>query len=629
MKAQPALILPAIALLAASVWLLSRVVIGLDFTDEMQYYGEIASLTRTGKFFQDDLFIQQLGYLFLLPFFKLHAAIFPDLSYLLIFGRLLMVAGYIVVGCVYWRAASRLGDFSTAAKLTGLAAFVAWIPFQIFAPGYNSMSYLLLVCVVGVWITRGHGSFERYALCVSPLLAALTVVYPPAGVIGIAFVTVEAARRDGWARAFRLLVTIVLCGGIAGGLMIAVHGPTFIRDLLTALGFSRLFRIGYAASEPDQLAGGIALLLASAMFLWRVRRGRPFAYPLGARTGPALRWGTLALLVVVAIKLLLLSGNWASGYFSTAGFIVILMLLASSVDPAPDATPPGKGLPRWILLGALAAGGAMLLAMSMKWATGYFATSVHMLLLLGLCVAMRREDTRPVLDLVMMATVLSTVFAFTSGNGLHNFGMGAAVVIPFLLLYVARQLHELRLAPLPLPLRHAAPPAIVALLLLNAGSYPYREQLGWDALERVRGVPAFSGIWTSFVKTDAVKLFRRLAPRGELQGRRLLVAGPHPWAYFAFGAEPATPMFFMHFTGGDTVHEMLAERLFLHGPPDAILITNTMPPPIHAKIVQWIEQGCTAQKAALPPWFTQRYHELLRYELADEILLLRREPKKP
>jgi hypothetical protein len=368
------------------------------------------------------------------------------------------------------------------------------------------------------------------------------------------------------------------------------------------------------------------------MFLWRVRRGTPFAYPLGPRSGPALRWGTLALLLVAAVKLLMLSGEWASGYFSTAGYIVILMLLAASIDPAPDPGGPGaqrRGLPRWIMLVVLGAGGAMLLAMSMKWATGYFATSVHMLLLLGLCVSTPREDVRPVLNLVTMATVLSLVFAFTSGNGLHNFGMGAAAVIPFLLLYVARQLHAFRLISVPGVIRHAAPPAIVALLLLNAANYPYREQLGWNALERVRGVPAFSGLWTSFVKTDALKLFRRLAPRGELEGKRLLVAGPHPWTYFAFGARPSTPMLFMHFTGGDKVHAMLAERLFLNGPPDAILITNTMPPEIHAKIVQWIEQGCTAQKAALPPWFTQRYHELLRYELADEIVLLRREPKKP
>lgn len=629
MKNPFGLILASASLFAAVGWLLTRVVIGLDFTDEMQYYGEIASLTRTGKFFQDDLFIQQLGYFFLLPFFKLHAAVFPDQSYLLVFGRLLLVGAYALVGTLFWRAAGKLGGFPTAAKLTGLAAFVAWIPFQIFAPCYNSLSYLLLVGIAASWITRDHRSFRRQVWQISPAVAALTVVYPPAGVVVIAFLTVQTWRREGTRRALGLLGALVFCGAIFGLLMMGLHGKTFGGDLLTALEFSRSFRVGYAVSEPEQLAGGITLLVASGLFLWRMRRGVPFPYPLGERSHPALRWATLFLLVGVAAKLVVLSSTWAMGYFPAAGFIFLLMLLAGSVEPAGGTGPSGTTTTRRVMLTALGAGGAVLVAMSMKWATGYFATTVSMLLLMGLAVSRPGPDVKPVMELVMLGSVLAAIFAFTSGNGLHNFGMGAAVVLPFLLLYATRQLHDLPRPAVMGVLRHAVTPSIVALLLLNAASYPYREQISWAALERTQGVPAFEGIWTALVKTDAVKFFHRLAPHGEVAGKRLLVAGPHPWAYFAFRAQPATPMFFMHFTGGDAVHQLVADRLFIGGEPDAILITNPVPPQIHAKITLWMEKGCTAEKIALPPWFTQRYHDLLRYELGGEALLLRRAPKMP
>jgi hypothetical protein len=80
-----------VALLAALTWLVSRVWMGISFSDEMLYYGEISSLVRTGRFFQADLAVQQLAYLFVYPLFKLHAAIFPDQSYLVLYGRVCLL----------------------------------------------------------------------------------------------------------------------------------------------------------------------------------------------------------------------------------------------------------------------------------------------------------------------------------------------------------------------------------------------------------------------------------------------------------------------------------------------------------------------------------------------------------
>ncbi len=51
----------------ALAWLFQavRVFHGLDFNDEMQYYGELVALTQSGRLFSADLFVQQMVYLFL------------------------------------------------------------------------------------------------------------------------------------------------------------------------------------------------------------------------------------------------------------------------------------------------------------------------------------------------------------------------------------------------------------------------------------------------------------------------------------------------------------------------------------------------------------------------------------
>jgi hypothetical protein len=145
----------------------------------------------------------------------------------------------------------------------------------------------------------------------------------------------------------------------------------------------------------------------------------------------------------------------------------------------------------------------------------------------------------------------------------------------------------------------------------------------------VRGVPAFAGLRTSAEKIEVLARFRQLHAPGTLKGQRLLVTGPHPWFYFASQGEPATPMLFMHFEDVPQIDEFVARCLFRGGEPDTILITAPLPPPLHARIVRWIEQGCTAKTIRLPPDFKRRYEMQTGYTLSEDILLVRRERSKP
>jgi hypothetical protein len=558
-------------LVAAVGWFITRIFVGLDFTDEMQYYGEIAGLVRTGRFFQDDLFVQQLGYIFVLPFFKLHAFIFPDQTYLVVFGRLLLLAGYGLVGALFWRAAKTLG-FSTPHRLAGLATFFAWVPFQIFSFGYNSGSYLLIVAAISVWVTREHRGVWRHELLVAALLVSLGVVYPTAGLALTLLAFFDIARGRGLSGALRLMGVMAVFSGTMIAIMAGLHGPGFFPDLAVALKFSRAFGVGEAIMHLKPLAGWLVLAGGSGLAVCRLYRDTDTSRPGGlANLSPLREFG----------------------------------------------------------LTFLECGGAFLAVIRVRGVSGYFAAAVFVGLLVLLRATAKAGDRTRAAELGVIGIFLGTVFAFTSGNGLHNFGVGAIALAPFLALYAAHAAQDASVPGRPqLPLQWA-PTLIAAALLLAAVLRPYREQRIWHRFERIRGVPAFAGIWTSPVKKQAVDTILRLAAHSGLNGKRLLVAGPHPWIYFVAQAEPNTPMFFMHYPGMKVVHDTVAERLFHRGAPEVVIVPSAIPHVVQTRIAEWTAAGCTAETVALPEDLKQRYWKLVGYDFAPEIIVLSRPPRQP
>ena len=629
-------ILSGLCLIAAAGWLVSRVWVGLDFTDEMQYYGEIASLTRTGRFFQDDMFLQQLGYVFVWPFFKLHALVFPGLDFLVLSGRLLLLAAYGATAALFWRAATRHGLFSTAQKLAGLAAFFAWVPFQIFAFSYNTTSYLLIVALVAVWIGRDPDKYPRYAWSAAVLLTGLTYTHPPAGLALILTAGAEAGWRLGLRAAVRLLLTTALAGLAVGGVIISLHGASFLTDLAAAVNFTRSYGSGLAIWRPDNLAGWLIMISLAGLFIWRLRRDRAFRYPWSDGSPTVLWWAGVCLFVAAGGALLGLIINWKTSYVAVSVYLGLLLVLAASVD-RPTGQPPAlriasAPLMRWMLIATLMAGITALLTIltiNLRPGTGYFAMTLYQVLLTLLALRARPGERNVPIGLAVVGTVAGAVFAFTSGNGLHNFGIGAAGLIPFLVLYCARWLEVAEDARTP-ALTAAILSGFVGLLLLNGVLHPYAEQKPWNRFSPVQGVPAFRGLWTSPVKIEMLKLFQTLSPPGALEGKRVLVIGPQPWLYFALGGQPATPMFFMHFDGLEAADKLIATQLFRGGMPDIIVLAkDTMPRPIADRIVEWARNNYTTRSVVLPARFNRPFQQQTGYLLADEVFLLERKPGQP
>jgi hypothetical protein len=69
--------------------LLAKSFVGVDLTDEMQYYGQIISLVNNNSLFINDLFIQQTVYLLFYPIFKIFINFFGDTN-LIFFSRIFL-----------------------------------------------------------------------------------------------------------------------------------------------------------------------------------------------------------------------------------------------------------------------------------------------------------------------------------------------------------------------------------------------------------------------------------------------------------------------------------------------------------------------------------------------------------
>ena len=616
-------LLTGASLFVAVAWLISRVWLGVAFTDEMQYYGEISSLTRTGRFFQDDMFVQQLGYLFVLPFFKLHALICPEQDYFVLFGRFLLLASYLVTGAIFWRAVSRRGGFSILQKLTGLAALLAWIPFQIFALSYNTTSYLLGVALAAIWMGRDPGKQTRYALVTAALLTALTYTYPPAGLVLIMVAVSEAGWSLGWRAGLELLGATALFGFGVLGLIAGLQGRELFPDLVAAAGFSRAFGVADVIMVPSHFASWLALVATNGCFLLRGRLRPPLRLPVMGKWSGILHGIVLVGMVAGGAALLALAASWQHDYFPASLYLGLLMMLGLSIGPSADT------LFRRGQVITLLAGCGIFLVISVRWGTGYFATGIYAVLLAVLAPFARPDDRTAATGLALIGLVLGTVYAFTSGNGVHNFGIGAAGTIPFLALYAARGVAGADSAG-PEAFFRPALPVVVGLVLLNGALHPYGEQRVWNQFVPITGVPAFKGLWTSPVKVEAVKLFQAALGPGALRGKRLLVIGPQPWLYFVLGGQPATPMIFLHYLGKDTAYDLVAQRLFRGGMPDAILVTSpTTPRPIALQLGEWTRQEYISQTIGIPADFNRRFGQQTGFYLSPETILLRRPAVHP
>ena len=609
--------LAGVSALAALLWLTSKLWLGIDFTDEMQYYGQMAGLVRTGRLFQNDLFIQQVGYLLLLPFLELHHWLFPDQSYLLLFGRSLLFSGYLIVGVLFWRTRCEHPGPSTCARVAGLAVYLSWIPFQLFAPSYNTMSYLLMVAIVSISSPDILRSSRGRRAGLAALLAALVLVHPTLGLAFVALNAAEFLRRRSIAAAAEVLgIGVLLCAVVLIPYAIH-HGPTFLDDLTTSFAFSRSFNVGAAILAPRQFLSLLCLGLATGILHARARRGQ--AMSLSAF--PALVWALLVSCAVTTIVLTHLAISTNLGFLALTPLFPALALLRVTVASPKNRN---RNLLEQATSTTLLLCCATLVITALSAAPPFLMTALFFCLQL-LPLATPDQSQNPSGEpLLLPGAILGAVCAITSSNGLLNFGVGAGFTVPFLILRFEKRFAD---AETVLPLfRLLFPPVSACLILAHGALHPYRESPHLTEFRPIQGVPAFKALWTSPVKIEAAAKLGVLAANSPQRRQNVLVVGPLPWLYFAGGSVPNTPMFFMHFTGKPGAWELVARDLASRPAPDVIIIAaDTIPTELHAPLETIIQStSYSVANLDIAQDLSCRYWQATSYRLPRRLVVLSR-----
>jgi hypothetical protein len=131
-------------------YLIFRIFYGLDFTDEMQYYGQIQGLVSEGRLFVHDLFIQQTGYILIYPFLNLIFSSDLNLKNLIIYCRVLLFFLVILVSLLAYLLTS---NYKLSSRIFGSSIIAISITeFLPFAFSYNIFAFLLIAIVATFWL---------------------------------------------------------------------------------------------------------------------------------------------------------------------------------------------------------------------------------------------------------------------------------------------------------------------------------------------------------------------------------------------------------------------------------------------------------------------------------------------
>lgn len=291
----------------ALAYAVSRVVLGVDFTDEMQHYGELTSFVVTGKFFQVDLFLQQAMYIFLYPIFWLHGKLVGGREYLVLTGRLVMAAAYMGIAVLAYRRMRA----ETARYPSWIAASLVliWIPFNILSPYYNAMGGLLLSVIAYLWTGQARG--HAYVILVALAAVMLGVSYPTVGLVVATLLVLDEVLQRRFALALRLAGALTLWGGLwLAVLLLHVESMADLRD---ALLFSRAFRVGRALSEARHILVLLGIFGGGVVLAWGVKSGRFLHRRMGATA-----------LTLPAVVLLMTTTNRETWFFVTSLYLMVI-----------------------------------------------------------------------------------------------------------------------------------------------------------------------------------------------------------------------------------------------------------------------------------------------------------------
>ena len=300
-----------------------RIFVGVDLTDEIQYYYQMLGLVESNSFFSNDLYVQQLIYLPFYPVLKLYFIFMGDAG-LIIFGRSLFAGCLLLLYFFSNKVLSRAGISPLVSTMSAFALCFAPAFHGIFAISYNTISQIGWCLVVLIVAFRLPVSSLLWAL----IICVTGLAHPLSGVaIAGVCVCVHLLDREVY-KLTRILIWVVLVTVSVSAIVVWLSGGA--EALHRSLTFSAGFSVGSSFGQASTLrvAGVVVLLLVCAAFF------------------PAVKWAGVPLLMFAGFlgaffDVMLLKnhievasvGRWGSSY-STGQLKVWLILSVACIYTA-------------------------------------------------------------------------------------------------------------------------------------------------------------------------------------------------------------------------------------------------------------------------------------------------------
>ncbi len=217
--------------------LLVRVQVGLDLTDEMQYYGEMKGLVEAGQLFSNDLFIQQTVYIIFYPIFYLYHLVY-GFSGFVFFGRLLMAA-LSVTAFLYAYNKFLAFKFTNIARGLAALSLTFSIPYHgIFAPSYNTISQFIWI----VFLLNFY-AWNRNSIFFWGIITIVMFIIHPTSAVMMSVLVIIRLLTEGKFRSLIELVVVLLLGILFAVKLLLYFSPP--KAYLASLIFSSGYGVGF------------------------------------------------------------------------------------------------------------------------------------------------------------------------------------------------------------------------------------------------------------------------------------------------------------------------------------------------------------------------------------------------
>lgn len=214
----------------------SRIYFGVDFNDEMQYAGQIQSLLRTGELFRNDLFFQQIVYVYFLPLYKLikmESGLIVQTRYIFsLFVLLILTFTFIQLKKV-------CNHFYPILLFCFIALFSIPIG-NIYSINYNSISLGLFAALFSILLISPENLSRGNIFCLTLFTVILGTIYPTLGIISTFFLITYFFVFNK-----SKLIFFIFCLLILSFLNIyIILKYTTVDEILNSLKFSSAFGVG-------------------------------------------------------------------------------------------------------------------------------------------------------------------------------------------------------------------------------------------------------------------------------------------------------------------------------------------------------------------------------------------------